>query len=108
MAWNDARKVLTLRLAAGSRILPPAKRDLRVKLGESSRSAVFEGKPLEMRFRSERRAQSADLAPRRRLQNIAAGETGPACEARRIQQVRGIRRQTSGDAIQIGTTRAKC
>jgi alpha-glucosidase/alpha-D-xyloside xylohydrolase len=50
MAWNDARKVLTLRLAAGSRMLPPAKRDLRVKLGESSRSAVFEGKPLEIRF----------------------------------------------------------
>jgi alpha-glucosidase/alpha-D-xyloside xylohydrolase len=50
MAWNDTRKVLTLRLAAGSRMLPPAKRDLRVKLGESSRSAVFEGKPLEMRF----------------------------------------------------------
>jgi alpha-glucosidase/alpha-D-xyloside xylohydrolase len=50
MAWNDARRVLTLRLAAGSRMLPPAKQDLRVKLGESSRSAVFEGKPLEMRF----------------------------------------------------------
>jgi alpha-glucosidase/alpha-D-xyloside xylohydrolase len=50
MSWNDARNVLTLRLAAGSKMLPPAKRDLRVKLGESSRSAVFEGKPLEIRF----------------------------------------------------------
>jgi alpha-glucosidase/alpha-D-xyloside xylohydrolase len=50
MAWNDARKVLTLRLAAGSRMLPPVKRDLRVKFGESSRSAVFEGKTLEIRF----------------------------------------------------------
>jgi hypothetical protein len=42
-------------------------------------------------------------APRRRLQDVAAGETGPACEARRIQQVRGIRRQTSGDAILTAT-----
>src|ERR1019366_617056 len=47
----------------------------------------------------ERCPQRADPAPRRRLQNVAARETGPACEARRIQQVRGIRRQTSGDTI---------
>jgi DUF1680 family protein len=30
----------------------------------------------------ERSAQGADPAPRRRLQNVAAGETGPACEVR--------------------------
>jgi alpha-glucosidase/alpha-D-xyloside xylohydrolase len=50
MAWNDARKVLTLRLAAGSKMLPPAKRDIRVKLGDMVKSAVFDGRYLEVRF----------------------------------------------------------
>jgi alpha-glucosidase/alpha-D-xyloside xylohydrolase len=50
MAWNDARKVLTLRLANGSRMLPPVKREIRVKLGDVSKSAVFEGRNLEVRF----------------------------------------------------------
>jgi alpha-glucosidase/alpha-D-xyloside xylohydrolase len=50
MAWNDARKVLTLRLAAGSKMLPPAKRDIRVKVGDATKSAVFEGRNLEVRF----------------------------------------------------------
>jgi len=50
MAWNDARKALTLRLAAGSKMLPPAKRDIRVKMGDASKSAVFDGHNLEVRF----------------------------------------------------------
>ena len=48
--WNDARKVLTLRLAPRSRMLQPAKRELRVKLGDVVKSAVFEGRHLEVRF----------------------------------------------------------
>jgi alpha-glucosidase/alpha-D-xyloside xylohydrolase len=50
MAWNDARKALTLRLAAGSKMLPPSKRDIRVKLGDVVKSAVFDGRNLQVRF----------------------------------------------------------
>ena len=50
LTWNDARKVLGLRLAPHSRMLPPAKRDIRVKIGDATRSAVFEGRSLEVRF----------------------------------------------------------
>ena len=50
MAWNNARKSLALRLAGGSKMLPPAKRELRVHLGNVSKTAVFEGRPLEVKF----------------------------------------------------------
>jgi alpha-glucosidase (family GH31 glycosyl hydrolase) len=50
MAWNDARKALTLRLAPGSKMLAPAKRELRVKMGDATKTATFEGRPLEVRF----------------------------------------------------------
>jgi alpha-glucosidase (family GH31 glycosyl hydrolase) len=51
MTWNDARKSLSMRLAPGSKMLPPAKRDLRIKVGEATKSAVFEGRNLEISFR---------------------------------------------------------
>lgn len=52
MAWRDAARRLTLRLAPGSRMLPPAKRAIELGVaGEAAtRSAVFEGKPLEIRL----------------------------------------------------------
>jgi alpha-glucosidase/alpha-D-xyloside xylohydrolase len=50
MAWNDARRVLALRLASGSRMLPPLRRPLEVKLGDATRTAVFEGRPVEVRL----------------------------------------------------------
>jgi alpha-glucosidase/alpha-D-xyloside xylohydrolase len=50
MAWNDARKALSLRLAAGSKMLAPAKRAVRVKMGSATKSAVFEGRNIEVRF----------------------------------------------------------
>jgi alpha-glucosidase (family GH31 glycosyl hydrolase) len=50
MAWNDARKRLSLRLAAGSRMLPPAKRDLRIQLGGVTKAAVFDGRPLDVQL----------------------------------------------------------
>jgi len=50
MAWSDARKSLSLHLAAGSRILAPAKREIRVKMGGAEKTAVFEGRNLEVRF----------------------------------------------------------
>jgi len=50
MEWNDARRVLALRLASGSRMIGAAKRDLVVKLGRSERTAVFDGHPLQVRL----------------------------------------------------------
>ncbi len=50
MTWNDGRRALALRLARGSRMRPPARRNLLVKLGETTRAGVFDGSPLEMRF----------------------------------------------------------
>ena len=41
---------LSLRLAPGSKMLPPAKRDLRVKVGDTTKPAVFDGHNLEVRF----------------------------------------------------------
>lgn len=50
MAWNNARRTLSLRLAPGSRMRPPERRNLEVKLGDATRSATFEGRPVEIRF----------------------------------------------------------
>jgi alpha-glucosidase/alpha-D-xyloside xylohydrolase len=50
MAWTEARRILALRLAAGSRMLGPGRRELIVKLGESRRAAVFDGRPIEVRL----------------------------------------------------------
>lgn len=48
MNWNDARRVLSLHLAGGSRMLPPLRRKIEVKLEQTSRSVVFEGHPVEV------------------------------------------------------------
>jgi alpha-glucosidase/alpha-D-xyloside xylohydrolase len=50
MAWKDASKSLTLRLAGGSKMLAPTRRDIRVKMGDASKTVVFDGHPLEVRF----------------------------------------------------------
>jgi alpha-glucosidase/alpha-D-xyloside xylohydrolase len=50
MTWNDARRVLSLRLANGSRMLPPSRRSLNMKHGDSMRTVTFEGRPMEVRF----------------------------------------------------------
>jgi len=50
MAWNDARKTLSLRLEPGSKMLQPAKREIRVKAGGATRDVVFEGRNIEVRF----------------------------------------------------------
>ena len=46
IAWNDARRVLSLHLAAGSRMLMPVRRNIEVKLGQTKRTLVFDGNPL--------------------------------------------------------------
>ena len=48
MAWSDARKTLTVRLAGGSRLL--GRRNLEVKMGGSTKSAVFDGRPVTVRL----------------------------------------------------------
>ena len=50
MNWNDARRVLTLRLANGSRMLPPLRRNVIVKMGSASRPAAFSGHPVDVRL----------------------------------------------------------
>jgi len=45
---NDARRVLTLRLASGSRML--ARRKIDVKLRETVHSVEFDGRPVEVSF----------------------------------------------------------
>jgi alpha-glucosidase (family GH31 glycosyl hydrolase) len=48
MNWNDARRTLSLHLAG--RMLAPARREMVVKLGETTRTVAFEGRPMEIRF----------------------------------------------------------
>jgi alpha-glucosidase (family GH31 glycosyl hydrolase) len=50
MAWNDARKTLILRLANGSRMIAPARRNIEVKMAGVTKTAVFEGRPVTVRF----------------------------------------------------------
>lgn len=50
MAWNDSRRVLSLHLAEGSRMLPPARRQIEVKLEQATRQIVFEGRPIQVTF----------------------------------------------------------
>ena len=51
MAWRDAARMLTVRLARGSRMLPPAPRTIEVRAasGESQR-ITFTGKPIEVKL----------------------------------------------------------
>ena len=48
MVWHDARRVLSLSLARGSRMLPPSPRNIEVKLGQITRAVVFDGKSIEV------------------------------------------------------------
>ena len=52
MTWNDAARRCRLRLAPGSRMLPPATRPMQIRLAGSkdTRSVVFEGKPVAVTF----------------------------------------------------------
>jgi alpha-glucosidase (family GH31 glycosyl hydrolase) len=47
MSWKDSRRVLTLHLAEGSKMLPPL-RNIEVKLNEAKRQVEFAGKPVEV------------------------------------------------------------
>ncbi len=48
--WNDSRRILTLNLASGSRMLPPLQRNIEVKLLKAEKRIVFNGNPVEAQF----------------------------------------------------------
>jgi hypothetical protein len=50
MAWADASRRLTLTLAPGSRMLPPARRSIEVRLAgtTTTRRVVFDGRRVEV------------------------------------------------------------
>jgi alpha-glucosidase (family GH31 glycosyl hydrolase) len=48
MEWNDARKILSLRLAPGSRLLPSATRAFTIKMDGISRNVAFDGNPIQV------------------------------------------------------------
>jgi alpha-glucosidase/alpha-D-xyloside xylohydrolase len=52
IAWNNARRALSLRLAQGSKMLPPLRREIEVRFAgeKATRKAVFEGRPIEVKF----------------------------------------------------------
>ncbi len=52
VAWNDGQRRLTLRLANGAKMLAPAKRNIviRVAREQITKSATFEGKPLDIKL----------------------------------------------------------
>jgi len=52
MVWNDHRRLLTLRLAEGSRMLPLLRRKIEVRIvtERTTRAISFEGRPLQAKF----------------------------------------------------------
>ncbi len=52
VAWNDRQRHLTLRLAEGSGMLAPQRREIEIRLASSktNRRVVFAGRPLEVKF----------------------------------------------------------
>jgi alpha-glucosidase (family GH31 glycosyl hydrolase) len=50
MSWNDGGRKLSLRLAEGSKMLPPVRRNIRLTLNGAQRHIEFEGRSLELRF----------------------------------------------------------
>jgi alpha-glucosidase (family GH31 glycosyl hydrolase) len=50
ISWNDAGRVLRMKLASGSKMLPPLRRAIRVKVAEKQKELEFNGHPIEVRF----------------------------------------------------------
>jgi alpha-glucosidase (family GH31 glycosyl hydrolase) len=48
MKWDNSRRALSLRLAPGSRMLAPVPRHVEIKVGQSTRSVLFEGRSIEV------------------------------------------------------------
>ncbi len=52
LTWTDRQRRLNLRLAPGSKMLAPAKRNMVARMAgsEAIREIVFDGRPIEVRF----------------------------------------------------------
>jgi len=52
LSWHDAEKELTIKLANGSKLQPPATRKLEVRLAgqQQTRAVTFKGKPVHLKF----------------------------------------------------------
>jgi alpha-glucosidase/alpha-D-xyloside xylohydrolase len=50
VSWDDSRRVLKLRLAEGSKMLPPMLKKIDVTIDQSRRQIEFTGKPLEIQL----------------------------------------------------------
>jgi alpha-glucosidase (family GH31 glycosyl hydrolase) len=50
LKWNETQRALAIRLAPGSRLRPPLRRSMEVKLGDLSKNVEFDGRPLDVRF----------------------------------------------------------
>jgi alpha-glucosidase (family GH31 glycosyl hydrolase) len=50
LKWNDSQRTLAIRLASGSRMLPPLRRSIEVKVAETRKNIQFDGRPLEVHF----------------------------------------------------------
>src|SRR5260370_2936484 len=49
MNWNDGRRVLTMALHEGSRMMAPVRPNVVVKMGDATRAVVFSGQTAEVR-----------------------------------------------------------
>jgi alpha-glucosidase/alpha-D-xyloside xylohydrolase len=50
MSWNDTSRVLGLRLAEGSKLLPPLRRKIELKLEPTARVIEFDGRPVQVKL----------------------------------------------------------
>ncbi|HZS99246.1 MAG TPA: TIM-barrel domain-containing protein [Terriglobales bacterium] len=52
MDWNESGRTLSLRLAEGSRMLPPLRRDIEIRVvtGGAGRKLTFDGQPIKVGF----------------------------------------------------------
>ena len=50
MKWDDAKRILSLRLAAGSKMLGPMHRTIEVRLANVARTLVFDGHPVSAKL----------------------------------------------------------
>jgi len=50
MKWDDAKRILSLRLAAGSKMLGPMHRTIEVRLAKAARTMVFDGHPVSAKL----------------------------------------------------------
>jgi hypothetical protein len=52
MEWRDGERRLAIRLARGSRMLPPPRRTIEVRVAgeEAKRTVIFQGRPIEVRL----------------------------------------------------------